>query len=422
MHSEYNVDLLLLSCPSKVMDYPCLSLPALTGFLKQNNMNVLQWDLNIEIKDRIFSTSNLEKLYKNILPFLLRMNINNREHYSKLKQFYSLLKKASNTYGFEMLEGIKEKCQKREYEILQDSFNYECFDMIFNISKACDFLFAFIYMYFPLFQKDNIPFFLTEYMELVCGEIIKINPRMIGLTMITTQNNFSLWFAHHLKNTVGFKGYILIGGPQPTKFEEQYLNDFSAIDFAIAGEGEYPLLQLTEEIKKEEPKFDQISRLIYRVDGKVKKNRNVKFLKECYQAAYPDYEGFPLDKYLAPVFPILASSNCPWKKCKFCAHRTSFREDYNERSPENVVDEMEYMYKKYGISLFHFADEAISSEHGARIGGLIQKRGLPFYWMSFGRLDEEFNERNLEQWYKGGGESCRMGPGNCFGQNFNKNE
>lgn len=409
MHKGYYVDLLLLSCPSKVIDYPCLSLPALTGFLKQNNIEVLQKDLNIEIKDAILKAENLEYIYKTILPLLIRLNINHKDNYSKLKQFYNLLKNAKSVFGFEKIEETVKLCQKREYMFLKDKLYLDCLNIIFDISKSCDFFFSFIYMYFPIMKENNISFFLIDYLESEIREIVALKPRMIGLSMITTQNNFSLWFSHYLRSYGNYKGFILIGGSQPTKFEQQYLEDNSYIDFVISGEGEYPLLQLTEELRKEKPQLDQIPRLIYRSEGKVTINKNVKYLTECYKNTFPYYEGFSLEKYLSPALPLLASSNCLWKKCKFCAHRTSFKEEYKERSPENVVDEMEHMFRKYGTRLFHFADEAISAEHGARIGKIIEQRGLPFYWMSFGRLDEEFNENNLNAWYKGGARVVEWG-------------
>lgn len=408
MYSVNSVDLLLISCPSKVIDYPSLSLPALTGFLKSNDIIVSQKDLNIEIKDRLIKKSNLDCLYKTIIPLLLRLNMNNVENYTKLQQLYYLLEKVNNSCGFEKLEEIKEKCQRREYDFLKDKPSSDILTSVFMISRSCDYIFSFIYLYFPLIIKNDIYLFLIDYIDVVTKEIVKIDPLIVGLSMITTQNNFTLWFASYLKKN-NYDGYILLGGAQPTKFEGQYIYDNPAVDFVIFGEGEYPILKLINELKNRDPQLNKIPRLIFRSLDGIIKNSNQKYLEESYKATFPNYDGFPLERYLSPVFPILASSNCPWKKCKFCAHRTSFREDYHERDPVNVVDEMEYMYIKYGARLFHFADETINAEQGAQIGELILQRQLPFFWMSFGRLDEEFNEENISRWHKGGARVVEWG-------------
>lgn len=407
--AAHNPDLMLISCPSKVIDYPSLSLPALTGFLRQNGINVTQRDLSMEIKDFLINEENLKQLLTDILPVLIRLNNSSAGSISNLGQFHALLRSIDKRWGFARVEGLKQQCQKRDYGFMNDKSQVDLLQSIFLISKSCDYFFSFIHIYLPLLRKHQIPFFLLDYLDQVFSEIMIERPLTLGFTAITTQNNFTLWFADNLKREYNYDGYIILGGSQATKFEEQYLLDNPAIDFLISGEGEFPLLKLVAELKKPQPRYQEIPRLTYRNGNGIVKTGNQKFLKDGYKSTFPDYDGYPLDKYLSPAFPILASNSCPWKKCKFCAHRTSFLEDYHPRNAINVVDEMGFMYQKYGTQLFHFADETIKAEQGSKIARLITERKLPLLWMSFGRLDDEFNEENLNQWYRGGARVVEWG-------------
>lgn len=408
MIHNINTDLLLISCPSKVMDYPCLSLPALTGYLKNKDIDVSQVDLNIEVKDALMTEKELLYLHDIVMPLLIRLN-KGHENYNKLKSTYEMLSAARVDDGFRRIEEMKCLCQRREFDFLQGIHNNWEFKYLFSISKAFDFLFEVLIQYEDYFKTWGINYQLFEIVDELLEEIRVINPKAIGLTMITTQNKFTLWFSHCLRKKIKYGGSIIIGGAQPTKFEEKYLVDNESIDFIVPGEGEVTIYLLMKQLIEGSDDFDNIPRLIYRYDGVIKKNKNEKYLQDSYESSFPSYEGFPLDKYLSPVLPVLASSNCPWKKCKFCAHKTAFREEYRERNYKDVVDEMEYMYEKYGTTLFHFADETITANQGSGIGKYIEERLLPFMWMSFGRLDDEFTYEHLKQWYEGGARVIEWG-------------
>nr|WP_280634221.1 radical SAM protein [Anaerovorax sp. IOR16] len=281
--------------------------------------------------------------------------------------------------------------------------------ILFRISKHLDFLFAILPYVLDFSPGASLHLKLQTLIRQELVDISTEHPMMIGFSVITTQNSFSLWMAHQLKNKFQYAGSIVFGGSQPTKFEELYLKNNECIDFVVFGEGEEPLFRLIHEMKTKK-NFADIPRLIYRDKlGSIMKNKNQKFLSNNYSFCFPDYDGLPLEKYLSPVFPIMGSTNCPWKKCQFCAHRTSFKEDYRERNPKDIVNEMKFMYQKYNIKIFHFADETMTKNHGVEISKIIEKERLPFLWMSFGRLDDEFDRSALEQLYRGGARVIEWG-------------
>jgi len=72
-------------------------------------------------------------------------------------------------------------------------------------------------------------------------------------------------------------------------------------------------------------------------------------------------------------FPILSSRSCP-EFCTYCPHRITA--PYRSRSAENVVAEIEHIYKRYGETYLIFRDPLFSEERERAIGiaeGILRK-------------------------------------------------
>ena len=107
------------------------------------------------------------------------------------------------------------------------------------------------------------------------------------------------------------------------------------------------------------------------------------------------YELFPMDTYkLLRVakckltdfcFPLMSARGCTFK-CTFC-----YRMDpgYRKRDPELLLDEIELLYKNYGINRFSFQDDLLMSsvEHTEEVCRAMLKRNLPITWDCYGRLN-----------------------------------
>ncbi|MBU1147872.1 MAG: B12-binding domain-containing radical SAM protein, partial [Candidatus Omnitrophica bacterium] len=79
--------------------------------------------------------------------------------------------------------------------------------------------------------------------------------------------------------------------------------------------------------------------------------------------AFPDYKKMQLEKYPKmyfmknfPAAPIMSSRGCPFD-CTFCAgHKVSGRK-WRSRSVNNIIEEIEYLRKGYGIREVDFWDD-----------------------------------------------------------------
>jgi anaerobic magnesium-protoporphyrin IX monomethyl ester cyclase len=86
-------------------------------------------------------------------------------------------------------------------------------------------------------------------------------------------------------------------------------------------------------------------------------------------------------------FPILSSRSCP-EFCTYCPHRITA--PYRARSAENVVEEMEMIYRKYGESYFIFRDPLFTEqrERAAAIAQGMIRKDLKVQFECETRLDD----------------------------------
>ena len=107
------------------------------------------------------------------------------------------------------------------------------------------------------------------------------------------------------------------------------------------------------------------------------------------------------------AFPILSSRSCP-EFCTYCPHRITAT--YRARSPQNVVDEIEYLCRKYGKLDLVFRDPLFSEERErstAIAEGIIRKK-LPVRFECETRLDD-LDTQLIDLLYEAGLRSITFG-------------
>lgn len=181
-----------------------------------------------------------------------------------------------------------------------------------------------------------------------------------GFTLKTYQWPLSLYIIDRLKE-LNPDISIVVGGITTEGQAHHFLKILTHADFAIWGEGEYPLFHLLRAMKEDED-FDNVPNLVYR-----DKNKTT-LLSTEKTSEYPDLDSYPFAdhsdyfmsfKRFIPVqmpilIPIWGSRSCPWNKCKFCVLNEEYH--YRTRSPESILEEIEVHHKKHNIDSFIFVD------------------------------------------------------------------
>ena len=168
---------------------------------------------------------------------------------------------------------------------------------------------------------------------------------------------------------------IIMGGPYAAVEYRKLLPQYA--DIVVHGEGEFTLL----DIVNSQGKFKDIKGISYWDGGKVVTTASRPNIDDLDSIPFPSWHLFDLKKYPTvakkwPVVPIITSRGCPFK-CINCTH-VIHGYKYRPRSPENVVDEIEYMVKHFKIKEFQVWDDnfTLDIERTKRICELIIQRKI----------------------------------------------
>jgi radical SAM superfamily enzyme YgiQ (UPF0313 family) len=262
-------------------------------------------------------------------------------------------------------------------------------------------------MFIELFKKHVLPDIQREQPDIVGISIPTINQMVAGMTL-----------AHLIKQS-GLKCHITVGGPHITMLRLQLPNTprlFELIDSAVFMDGEVPLLKLTEAIASGGD-LAQVPNLIYR-EGEGANTRirtsaatfskNSKSVKASAidLDPTPDFDGLPLDRYLAPdlVLPLMVAYGCYHGKCAFCS--VGYGEPhYYQLEAEKLVAQMNTLRTKYNTRHIFFADEAMTPRNLRVMAAAMEAQGSPLHWSGCARFDAAFTDDLLQRMARGG---CRM--------------
>jgi len=126
---------------------------------------------------------------------------------------------------------------------------------------------------------------------------------------------------------------------------------------------------------------------------------------------YPElpFHLIPVDKYWYHAFgknvryaPVFSSRGCSFR-CYYCPYPTGFGDTIVYRNPVKVVDEIENLHRKYGITAILFRDQVFTMD-GSRTEKLcdeILRRNLKIEWALETRLDK-VNEKLLRKMKQAG--------------------
>ena len=219
---------------------------------------------------------------------------------------------------------------------------------------------------------------------------------VVGIYSMVTMRNDSIWFARHLRDGCDL---LIAGGPLPSCDPLSFMNDF---DIVVKGEGEHAMLELLRTYDNG-CDLSSVQGIAYRKwnNGRAKGEKSeIVFTdprileSDLDKIAFPARDLFPNDRYIDywkrryghAATTVFTTRGCPFS-CEFCSNAV-FGVSYRERSPENVVDEVEQALS-FGYDRIHFADDVftLNRERVLKICDEIRRRGLQFKWECLGRVD-----------------------------------
>jgi radical SAM superfamily enzyme YgiQ (UPF0313 family) len=155
---------------------------------------------------------------------------------------------------------------------------------------------------------------------------------------------------------------IVFGGPHPTVAYHDCLANQA--DICVIGEGEKSIINLVEAvINKDSYRF--IKGIAYLDEReRVVLNESESLIGDLSTLPYPDYSILNIDDYTTTIhthsnnraFPIIGSRGCV-NSCPFCSSKTIWKQKVRYRDTKDVISEIVYFQKNYGIIEYHFYDD-----------------------------------------------------------------
>jgi radical SAM superfamily enzyme YgiQ (UPF0313 family) len=184
-------------------------------------------------------------------------------------------------------------------------------------------------------------------------------PRLIGLSVIFQYRAPEfLRLAGELRRCLP-NSHITMGGHFPSFAASELLRDFDALDSVVRGEGELTLVELMDSLDHRRL-WAHIRGLSFRGSDGLMENPPRPLVKDLDSLPFPARDSPPNHHLGVGYSPIVGSRGCH-QNCAFCSIRTFYGSSQGRlqrfRSVTNVVDEMEMLYRRFGVRFFVFNDD-----------------------------------------------------------------
>jgi len=166
---------------------------------------------------------------------------------------------------------------------------------------------------------------------------------------------------------------IVMGGPE---CHEHYYKKPDEVDYYFIGESEQNILDFLENwengIKPLQPAI-----------GSLYSDTRI----DIDSLPYPDYSDFDLTKYWGRNSICAEISRGCIAKCSYCTEVYYWK--FRDRGANNVVDELEFQVKKYGINFVSFVDSLMNGnlKEFRNFCEELKRRKLGFTWWGYARAD-----------------------------------
>lgn len=231
-------------------------------------------------------------------------------------------------------------------------------------------------------------------------------PDIVGISAITASVNEALKVARLVKS-VNPKVYTVLGNVHPTFMYEDILKT-DVVDFVVLGEGEVTFKELVMCLKeKDDP--TKVKGIAFKKDGFVVKNAWREFISDL-DLLEPAWDLVQWEIYT--YFPkkgsrlaIVSSSRGCLSNCSFCSQRLFWNGTWRARSPENFVNELELLRKRYDVDVVMLSDELPNGdkERWERILDLLIERDLGIELLIETRADLVVRDKDIFRKYREGG-------------------
>jgi radical SAM superfamily enzyme YgiQ (UPF0313 family) len=212
----------------------------------------------------------------------------------------------------------------------------------------------------------------------VFNEILSKPAKIYGISVMTPFFNYAKNLSMYIKNKIP-GAVVIMGGAHPTVLTKETLS-CRYIDYVIRGEAENTMPQFLNHFNSS-PNIDGV---YYLSNNEMIGSPNFNYISDLDSLPFPERDIFQIDKYLTTLkLHLLFSRGCPFN-CTYCQPTLDelFGKKVRFRSPENVLEEINYLHKKYKVDVFSFVDDTLTINKNIflRFCELLLEKNMKIKW------------------------------------------
>jgi len=226
-------------------------------------------------------------------------------------------------------------------------------------------------------------------LEEVKDRIAKINPKLVVIDTSTPSIYNDVNVAEAIKDIMP-DSFVVLVGTHPSALPEETLKLSNKLNAVAKGEYDYTIRDLAYCLEKN-GNLREIDGLIFRENKEIIFNRPRTLIENLndlpfVSRTYKKY--FNIKKYFFaasdhPMVMIITGRGCP-HRCFFCLYPQTFHSrSYRPRTPQNVVDEFEYIIRELPeVREIGIEDDTFTADlqRAKEICQLIIERGIKIKW------------------------------------------
>ena len=183
------------------------------------------------------------------------------------------------------------------------------------------------------FEVIDAKFFNLDEKEVI-GRLVKLNPKIIGLTSTTTEIKDVIAFSTNIKRHLP-GSFVILGGVHATALPDETIRENASLDAVAVGEGEFILKKLSKANSISET-VERIPGLYYRKNGIIKNTSEQIYGNNLHDYAPASFSLWPRAK----KYFINTYRGCPFR-CSFCFRTLGRKARY--RDIEHILVDLEYV-------------------------------------------------------------------------------
>lgn len=244
--------------------------------------------------------------------------------------------------------------------------------------------------------------------EEIKKRIIDFNPDVVGITSMFTAFSYDAHALAALIKKINPKIRVVLGGTHVSIMPELSIKDKN-VDIVVRGEGEVTFWEIIRAIRKGRD-YTDIPGTAVKKKNRVVINPLRPYIPNLDILPFPAYDLLPMEIYFnaaknspyitsSQLCGIISSRGCPGD-CTYCSIHSVWGHSWRGRGAKNVVDEMEFLIKRYGVKEFSFLDDSVACLN-TRMGEIckeIIRRKLQIKWSTPNGISHwTLNERLLDK-------------------------